>query len=47
MKNPKKVTYPRGPKKIWVSKVKIVFDAGVSLITSSKRKEMVFGQWLF
>ena len=30
MKNPKIVTNPKGPKKMWVLKVKLASDAGVS-----------------
>ena len=47
VKNPKKATNSKGPKKMWVPKVKVVSDAGVSQITSSEGDEMVFRQWLF
>ena len=47
MKNPKKVTNPKGPKNIWVFKVIVAFDASVSEITSLEGDEVVSGQWLF
>ena len=30
VKKPKKATNPKGPKKVWVSNVKVTSDAGVS-----------------
>ena len=38
VKKPKNTTNTKGPKKIWVPKVKITSDAGVSYINTSKGK---------
>ena len=46
VKRPKKSTNPKGPKKIWVPKVKIISNVVVSEIISLEGNEVVSGQWM-